>query len=260
MVEIDDSHLPPELPRSVLSRLDPKLAELYSHLRPAIASRISELVKAAQPQNIHPDRVLKFAYLYATAELSARGDPVAKEQTRRSKLELAGAIHGLGTGYQDDVEAKGIYRRGRRARQQIKASLESVLGRWTVFEQVVQKHRSELPLHVQAPFSDSMLQGVENVLKNMGRASVLDEEDLAIEHRLHGRTEIAQAYIWWHLLMAPYRGKWDDMHRLALSWRMTDTTSPKQFRNKVYRISKGAACTFSSASSWESVLSARSSY
>ena len=259
MVKHANSQTPAGLPRDVLSRLDPRLAQLYSQLPPALASRISVLVKAAHPQNIHPSRVLKYAYLYATAELSARGDPVAKEHTRRSKLELAGEIHGLRTGYRDDVEAKEKYRRGRRARQQVKASLESVLGKWRVFEQVVQKHRSELPRHVQAPFSDSILRDVEKALKNMGKASVLDEEDLAIETSLQGLTETAQAYIWWHLLMAPYRGKWDDMHRLALSWRMTDTASPKQFQNKVYRISKAAKCTYAFEKSWESILSAHSS-
>ena len=217
-------------------------------------------MKAATPQNIHPNRVLRFAYLYSLAERSARSDPVAKEHTRRSKLELAGVIHGLRTGYRDDVEAKARYRRGRRARQQIKSSLESVLGRWTVFEQVVQKHRSDLPLHLQAPFSDSILKEVEKALKNMGKASVLDEKDLTSKDDPNPeRSEVARAYIWWRLVMAPYRGKWDDMHRLALSWRMTDTTSPKQFRNKVCRILKAAKCTYEFEKSWESILSAHSS-
>src|SRR5713226_6602789 len=147
MGKVANPPLPTELPRKVLSQLDPKLAELYSQLPSALASRISVLMREA-PQRIHPNRVLKFAFLYARAERLVQDDAVSKEHTKRSKLELAGAIHGLGTGYQDDVEAKQRYRRGRRARQQIKASLEAVRGKWRAFEQVVQKHRSELPVHL----------------------------------------------------------------------------------------------------------------
>src|SRR6266851_10322179 len=135
MVKVANPHLPTELPKEVLGQLDPKLAELYSHLPSALASRISVLVRQALPQGIHPNRVLKFAFLYAKAERLAQGDSISKEHTRRSKLELAGEIHGLRTGYRDDVEAQRRYRRGRRARQQIKASLEAVLGKWRAFEQ-----------------------------------------------------------------------------------------------------------------------------
>jgi hypothetical protein len=152
MVKGVNPRFPTELPREVLSQLDPKLAELYSQLPSGFASRISDLVREAVPQRIHPDRVLKFAFLYATAERRAQGDEVSKEHTRRAKLELAAEIHGWHTGYQDDEEAKQRYRRGRRARQQIKASFEAFWERWRVFEGVVQKHRSELPVHLQESF------------------------------------------------------------------------------------------------------------
>jgi len=244
------------LPRDFLSQLDPKLRELYSQLPPVLASRISVLVKQALPQRIHPNRVLKFAYLYATAERVLRDDPGYGEHTRRAKLELAGSIHGLGTGYRDDVEAKQRYRTGRRARQQIQASLESVLGKWRVFKQVVKKHRSELPVHVQPRFSDVILGDVEKILQNMGIATVVDEEDLARETRHEReRSEIAQTYIWWHLKMPNYRGKWNDMHLLAFAWHMSETASVKSFRAMVHRICKGAPRAYRFEKSWESVLS-----
>ncbi len=146
MVKVANPRLPNELPREFWCQLDPKLRELYSQLPSELASRVSALVGAALPQSIHPDRVLKFAFPYATAERRAQGDAVSKEHARRSILELAGEIHGFQTGYQDDVAAKQRYHRGRRARQQIKASLDSLLAQWRVFKHVVQKNRSELPL------------------------------------------------------------------------------------------------------------------
>jgi len=144
MVKVAKPSLPTELPRKVLAQLDPKLAELYSQLPSAVASRISVLMRESLSPRIRPNRVLKFTFLRATAERLAQGEAISKEHARRSKLELAGEIHGLRTGYRDDAEAKQRYRRGRKARQHDKASLEAVVGNWRVFKQVVQKYRSDL--------------------------------------------------------------------------------------------------------------------
>jgi hypothetical protein len=256
MVKVANPHLPTELPSYFLSKLDPKLADLYSQLPSVLASRVSNLVNQA-PHHIDPNRVLKFACLYARAERSAQGDSDSKEHRRRAKLELAGKIHGLQSGYQDDTEARQRYRRGRRARQQLKSSLESVLRKWRVFEQTAQKHRSELPEHVQSRFSNAILREVGRALNNMGMATVLDEEeDLASEKgRGRERSEIAQTYIWWYLKMAPYRGKWNDMHQLAYAWCMSPVASIQGFRTVVYRICKGITATHQFETSWESVLS-----
>src|SRR5579871_1631265 len=127
MVKGDKSRFPTGLPREVLSRLNPNLAELHSQLPSVLAARISVLVREALPLRIHPNRLLRFAYLYANAERLRQRDARSREHTRRSKLELAGNIHGLETGYRDELHAKQTYRRGRRARQQIKASLDAFL-------------------------------------------------------------------------------------------------------------------------------------
>jgi hypothetical protein len=255
MVKVAKPSLPTELPREVLAQLDPKLAELYSQLPSVIASRISVLMRSPQAQVIPPNRRLKFAFLYATAERLAQGDALSKEHARCSKLELAGEIHGLRDGYRDDAEAKQRYRRGRKARQQVKASLEAVVGKWRLFKQVVERHRSELPVHLQSRYSDAILHKVSNVLQNMGIATVLDEEDLASEKDCERKpSEIAQTYIWWCLKVPRYRGKWNDMHQLAVAWRMSPTGSVKSFRTVVGRICKEAPCTHWFGA-WESVLS-----
>jgi hypothetical protein len=230
MVKGNNSRLPTELPREVLAKLDPGLAELYSQLPSEVAARISFLVREALPQRIHPNKVLKFAFLYATAERFAKRDAASKavstEHARRSKLELAGEIHGLQTGYRDDLEAKLRYRRGRQARQQIQVSIESVSGRWREFEQVVQKHRSKLPVYIQSRLSNEILGGVGKALQSIGISIVLDEDDLASEKRTEPeRSGIAQTYIWWRLKLARYRGKWNDMHQLAFVWRMSPAAS-----------------------------------
>ena len=123
-------HLPTELPQQLLSRLDPKLAELYSQIPSALASRTADLVRVALPCRIHPDRLLKYAFLYASAEQLTRGNEVSKQHGVRSKAELAGALHGFDAGYSDTGEAKRRYRQGRRARQQVKASLEAAMESW----------------------------------------------------------------------------------------------------------------------------------
>ena len=260
MVKTNESHLPTELPKAVLLRLDPKLAGLYSQLPAGLASRISALMRAALPQGIHPNRVFRFAFLYATAEELTQRDAdakaVSKDHERRSKLELAGYIHGLRTGYRDDMEARKRYRRGRQARQQIKNSLEAVVTRWRVFEQIVRQHRSELPKHIQPRFSIAELREVGKLLHKMGIAATLDEEDLSIEKASEReRSEIAQAYILWRWKMAPYRGKWNDMHRLAFAWHMSPAGSVKGFRTVVDRICKGAVSPRPLEKPWESILS-----
>jgi hypothetical protein len=66
---------------------------------------------------------------------------------------------------------------------------------------------------------------------------------------------IAQTYIWWRLIVAPYSKKWSDMHQLARAWRMSPSMSAKEFQTVVRRVSKGAICATSFGNAWDSVLS-----
>ena len=109
---------------------------------------------------------------------------------------------------------------------------------------------------MQPPFSDVIIGRVLKVLQNMGIAITCDEDDLATETgNERERSEIAQAYIWWRSKIPPYRGKWNDMHRLAFAWKMSPSRSVKGFRTVVTRICAGAASTHRFEKSWESVLS-----
>jgi hypothetical protein len=256
MAKKAETPLPNELPREILLRLDPKLGVLYSRLPPELASRISVLLQAAPHQTIHPNLVLKFAYLYAAAERLTENDRLTREDQRRSRLELAGHIFGMDSGYEDDAEAKRRYRRGRTASQRIKDSLSSVVEPWRVFKKVVRRYRSDLPPHVQARYAESVLLEVGKVFQSMGIAAVVDKDNLTIENRRgRPRTAIAQAYIWWCLMLPRYRGKWNHMHRLARAWGMSHSDLLKDFQTVVSRICEGANCTHAFGSAWESVLS-----
>jgi hypothetical protein len=178
MVKRANSRRPNELPGEVLSRLDLELRELYSDLPEVVGSRISVLVREARSRLIDPNRVVRYAFLYAAAERQVQSDAVSKDHARRAKRELAGEIHGFETGYREDAEATRRYRIGRQARQQVQASFDALLGHWEVFEQVVEKYRSELPVHVQSGFSGSTLAEVGKGMHKMRIAVVLDEEDL----------------------------------------------------------------------------------
>ena len=252
-----DAHLPDKLPEEILDQLDPKLVKLYSQLSSAVSLRIAALVRRAGPLGIHPNRLVKYAFLYATAERQAQSDVVSKEHATRSKSEMAGILHGFRAGYWDHAEAKHRYRRGRRARQQVGASLEGVLRKWKEVEQVVQKQRSYLPVHAQPRFSDESLAGVRKLLLDMQRSTVLDEEDvLGEKDRERVLTEAAQTYIWWCFAMPPYGGKWKDMHQLARAWKLSDATYVTTFRTVVGRICKRVNCTRCPlGTAWEAILS-----
>jgi hypothetical protein len=185
-----DVHLPTELPQQVLSRLDPKRAELYSQSPSALASRITVLVTAALLDSVRPDRLLKYAFLHASAEQLARGSEVSKQHGVRSKAELAGAPHGFDAGYSDMAEAKRRYRQGRRARQQVKASFEAAVKSWLAFTAVAQRHRSEPPEHLQSRLSDETLHTVRRIYQSMGIAIVIDEEDLSAKGAAPGNKTV----------------------------------------------------------------------
>ena len=250
-------HLPTELPQQLLSRLDPKLAELYSQIPFELASRITVLVRAALKESIQPNRLLKYAFLYASAEQLTRGNEVSRQHGVRAKAELAGALHGFDAGYSDMAEAKRRYRQGRRARQQVKASFEAMEKSWRGFEAVAQRHRSELPEHLQSRLSDETLHTVRRIYQTVGIAIVIDEEDLFREEG-SGRelSERAQTYVWWRFVMAPYRGKWNDMHKLAYTWKISPAESVTYFRTVIDRMCKRpSVIAYPFGKAWDSVLS-----
>lgn len=247
--------LPNELPREIRDQLDPQLANLCCRLPPVLSEPIAGLVNKALKLGIHPDRLVKYAFLRATAEREAQGDAVSMEHAIRSKTELVGELHGLPTGYRDDAEASGQYRRGRRARQQIAASLEGLLTRWRAFEAVLEKHGGELPAHLQPQFSHENLAGTRELLRGMQSVLTLGSDALSEKNRPRALSAGAQTYIWWRFVMARYRGKWNDMHQLARVWRLSDAKDVETFRSMVVRITRDVTeIHYPFGSAWDSVF------
>jgi hypothetical protein len=246
---------PHERSQEIADQLDPKLANLCSQLSPALRSRIDGLVEKAGKLTIHPNRVVKYAFLRATAEHQARGDAASEEHARRSKAELAGELHGFREGYRHPAEAIERYRRSRRGRQQIQASIEGCLRKWMAAEQVLRKHRLDLPVHQQAQFSEESLGGVRKLLLVMARTTVLDEEILGEKSRGREPNVTQQTYIWWHFSIPRYKGKTNEMYQLAKVWKLSAVKDVETFRSMVNQICRGArSMRYPIGSAWESVL------
>jgi hypothetical protein len=245
-----------ELPQEIFDQLDPKLAELFSQMPFASSSRIASLVGRALQLPIHPTQLVKYAFLFAEAERQAKGDAVSEDHATRSRHELAGESHGLQTGYSDTTKARQRYRCGRRARQQIAALLQGLLTNWERVEHVVLKHREELPVYLRPTFSNEELAGIHGRLAALGRAVRLGRDVLIEKCRGRKLTVAAQTYTWWRFAMASYRGKWNEMHRLAVAWRLSDARDVETFRRMVVRISRGVrSMHYPFGSSWQSMLS-----
>jgi hypothetical protein len=98
---------------------------------------------------------------------------------------------------------------------------------------------------------------VRRIYQTVGIAIVIDEEDLFREEG-SGRelSERAQTYVWWRFVMAPYRGKWNDMHKLAYTWKISPAESVGYFRTVVDRMCKRpSVIAYPFGKAWDSVLS-----
>src|SRR6266478_3297399 len=121
---------PYTLPQNFLDSLDPVLQKAYLELPEAFCQRIAKLVGKKGLASIHPNRLVKFAFLHASAALQAEGDAVSADHARQSRSEIKGRLHGVDFGYHDEAQATQRFNRGRQARQQVGASLESVQKQW----------------------------------------------------------------------------------------------------------------------------------
>jgi hypothetical protein len=213
-----------------------KLKAKLSRLPPALSREITELVRKALPAEIALDRVLPYALLLSMMERRAQGEATSKEHARRSWRELAGSIHGLETGYRDEQEAAARYRLGRLARHRLGASLDGVATTWRKFQQLVEKHRLDLPVHNQRLLARKRLDAVGKTLEGLRTALFLENDVLHKERSTPSRSTTTETYSLWRFTVPQYQGKWSDMHRLAVVWRLTDAKDLDAFRIMVTRV------------------------
>ena len=231
--------------------LNAKLASLPEAYWP----RVTELVTKARPLNLDLDRVLPYAVALTIAERQAENEGVSDEHTRRSRRELVGGIHGLETGYDDEKEAETQYRRGRRARNLLSASLDGLVGKWKRFHELVAKHKPDLPVHNQRTLSREVLATISKSLERIHLELFLEDDVLTEQRQARGLSTTAKAYSLWRSAVPRYRGKWSDMHVLAVKWRLSNSRDLEAFRSIVMRASRrGQHVPPGIADAWESLF------
>jgi hypothetical protein len=252
-----DKARPTELPGEILSQLDPKLLKLYSQLPSEQSSAIAKLVGQALQLRIHPDLLVKYAFLFNLGVRQLQGEAVSREHMRRSKAELVGQVHGSEEGYVNEGKAIRVYRGGRRASQLIEASLASLQEKFQSTARVIRKHRNKLPLHQQARLSDERLAETSKRLIKMQLAATVDQPDFLVEkHRGRSRSRAACIFALWRFGMARYRGNWDDMHALATVWGLTNSADVETFRIIVNQACDGLTTKRGELGTpWDSALS-----
>jgi hypothetical protein len=195
--------------------------------------------------------VLQYAALLVMTKREAETQAVSKAHTERSWHELAGQIHGLETGYREVQEAGTRYRRGRRARNDLGASLDGVIAKFRNFQQLVQKHRTDLPVHNQGMLSPGSLEDLDKTLEKLRISLSLENDVLAKERRSPGLSTREKTYALWRSVVPRYQGKWSDMHRLAKAWRLSGAIDVETFRCMVMRVPRtGQDRVSAMASAW----------
>jgi hypothetical protein len=94
------TNLQNELPQEILDQLDPKLAELFSAMLRTVSSRIAGLVRIALQLSIHPNRLVKYAFLYAEAERQAEAMQSQKTTPRDRDTSWLANFTAIGQGIQ----------------------------------------------------------------------------------------------------------------------------------------------------------------
>jgi len=244
------------LPETVIDQLDPKLAKLCSEMPSELSLRIGELVRQALRVPIHPNRLVKYAFLFASAQLQVERDAYSREHATAARAELAGEFHGLGKESSDGAEAQRRYNRGRRARQQVASSLNSLQMKCQGVEKIAQKYHLDLPVHLQQQLIPQKIAAICKELLALKNAAALGDKFPIDQPRSPDLTLPGQTYVWWRLAMAKYQGKWNDMWQLAVAWRLTDARDPESFRTNVGRVCRGLeSIHYPFGRAWQSVLS-----
>ena len=255
-----NSALSTNLPGKVLSRLEPQLRELYSQLPTTVASRISALVRAEGARLLDPNRVGEILCIFVRDRGSGKAQRAMQfrkimRDARNAKwlARYMGSMVGIKTRRRQHGDTASAAAPGNKSR------LPSMLC-WDSCKCSSKSPRSIAPSYpcmYKHDFPIRPLRKVGKMLHHMRIATVLDEEDLTSEKdgEANRRAAIAQTYIWWRLIVAPYPKKWSDMHQLARAWRMSPSLSVKDFQTVVMRISKGAIPASAFGSLWDSVLS-----
>jgi hypothetical protein len=116
------------------------------------------------------------------------------------------------------------------------ASLDGLIKKSKNFEQLAHKHRRDLPVQNQQRLSAESLEAVGKTLGSLRTSLFLENDVLSKEHRTPPLSTRAKTYSFWRFEVPNYRGKWNDMHRLAVAWRLSAAKDVETFRTMVKRV------------------------
>jgi hypothetical protein len=115
-------------------------------------------------------------------------------------------------------------------------SLDGVIAKWKRFRQLVDKHRLDLPVHNRQQLSPKSLETIRKTLAGLRTSLFLEDDVLRKAQRTPHLSISSKTYSLWRFVIPSYRGKWSDMHRLAVAWRLSRAKDVDAFRGMVMRV------------------------
>jgi hypothetical protein len=107
---------------------------------------VSRLIAQAAHLNINPERLARYASLYAQAWSLVQHASAVKDEQERAYYEAYGALHCFINGRKDPALVKEIYKRGRQAAQRIDAALLALRARMADFQALCAAEAPHLPI------------------------------------------------------------------------------------------------------------------
>ena len=140
------------------------------------------------------------------------------------------------------VEAAKLYRRGRKASQEVHASARSVLAGLTRFQKTVFKNKSVLPadLFDIATGTPCPIEAFERLCEASSPQDDFIEKEVAFNKKMIPERipPNIQTLLWWRCYVGKYRGKWVDMQALAQAWCVSNISDRSNFRANVESLMK----------------------
>lgn len=231
-------------------------------------SEIRHRVSQAQHLGIMPDRLYEYAYLHECALCAVQRDGATQASSIDALYASYGSIYGFGDGANDHKRVEQFYRDSRQKAQSIHATAVSLMARLTDFENLCLRESTALPrdffkginlvsgLHGTCDLLYLVMARAASLisLPESGYPGQVDDELAALREgkeyepdhllrnlaRLNAElpTHSALTLVWWHTGIANYRGKWKDMHGLAIEWKLSTAADIENFRKYLKRLSK----------------------
>jgi len=209
--------------------------------------RIAKLITLAPSRQVRTDvvRVRKYARLRIAALCAEEGRNRAATLIDERIAHMVSYEHEATAAQRVSLgEAAKLYRKGRKASQEVHASATSVLAGLTRFQATVFKNKSSLPTNLfnLANESARAIQSFEQLCDASSPQDDFIKTATARNKRMSPKpiTASSQTLVWWRWYVGAYRGKWVDMQELASAWGVSKIHDRANFRAYVESLNKGS--------------------